>query len=86
MVESIKTGEPVGYKQGGIAKPKSEAEVRAEALAESLAKSEEENRTLRVRVAELEAKLAGAAVGMESISSPRKGLDEAKMLDGIVNH
>ena len=85
MAESVKTGEPVGYKQGGVAKPKSEAEVRAEALAESLAKSEEENKLLRGKVAELEAKLAGAAVSMETLSSPRKGLDDAKMLDGIVN-
>ena len=44
MAESVRTNEPLGYKQTGIAKPKTEAEIKCELLTEQLLKAEDENR------------------------------------------
>jgi predicted nuclease with TOPRIM domain len=79
----VTTNEAVGYRQTGIAKPKSEAEIRCEALSESLMKTEEENKALKQRLSELEAKLESFEVRGQN--SPRRGLTEAKLLDGVVN-
>lgn len=80
VLESIKTNEPVGYKQNGINKPKSEAETRVEQLSETLVKMEDENKTLKSKIDDLEQRLQ-----KYEMSSPRDRLEKAVILDRVVN-
>jgi hypothetical protein len=85
VLESIKTGEPLGYQQLGAAakRPKSEAEVRCEGLTQALQQATEENGRLANRVKELELRVQ--QLESEGASSLSKSLNGAKMMDAIVN-
>ena len=81
MVESIKTGEPKGYELLGGNKPVSEAELKAQRLAEKVVTLESENAALKKRVTELEA----ALVDLEKTSGVKSKLQSAIVTDSVVN-
>eukprot|EP01038_Epipyxis_sp_PR26KG_P007613 gene7613-10366_t len=84
VVESIKTGEPVGYQLVGNAKrPKTEAEIKCETLTNQLQQSNEENLVLKNRIKELE--LMVAQLEGNNGKKSRSSLNDAKLLDSIVN-
>ena len=84
VVESIKTGNPVGYDNAALSRPKTDAEVRCETLAAQLAQTQADNSALVERIQELEKKLVevGAEVPKSSL---RDKLHNTKVLDGAIN-
>jgi len=84
VVESIRTGVPVGYDHAALNRPKTDAEVRCDALALKLKQAEADNVVLMERVQELEKKLleVGAEVPKSSL---RERLSNTKVLDGAIN-
>jgi hypothetical protein len=89
VVESIVTGDPKGYASSGVAKPKTEAEVKNEQLTVALEVATEENAVLRQRVRELEltvTQLEGTATVNPPLSARiRAALESAKVTDSVVN-
>lgn len=87
VVESIKTGDPVGYKHTQASRPKSDVDVRCEQLQVALARSNDEKEQLKARVAELEARIAELEPNDAVLAKSRsnKHLDKAKIIDGFVN-
>lgn len=82
LIPSLHPGEPKGYEYASSARrPKSEAEVRCDQLTEALAKAQEENANLRAQIAALELRLAGA----EGNPKTRQSLQDAQMIDSLVN-
>ena len=84
VVESIKTGVPVGYDHAALSRPKTEAEVRCDALAVQLQQAQADNAVLLERVQELEKKIVelGAEVPKSAL---RDRLNNVKVLDGAIN-
>lgn len=84
VVESIKTGVPVGYEHSSMNRPKSDADVRCEALALQLQQAQSDNGVLLERIQELEKKLVevGAVVPQSTL---RDRLINTKVLDGVIN-
>ena len=81
VVESIKTGEPKGYEVLGADKPLTEAEIKAQRLAERVVTLEDENAQLKKRVQDLEA----ALVDLEKTSGVKSKLQSAIVTDSVVN-
>jgi len=81
VVESIKSGVPKGYEQSGAPKPKSDADALNEELTKKLAAAHSENTALKKTIQELELRLAQ----YEGDARPKSRLNDAKLVDSIVN-
>jgi hypothetical protein len=81
VVDSIKSGQPKGYGAAGASKPKTEADILNEELSKKLADAEAENAALKDKIRMLELRVAQ----LEGRPRSRQNLDEAKMVDMLVN-
>ena len=89
--ESISSGDPKGYDHvTGIDKPKSEVELKCEQLQGALGAALQENEILRLRVAELEARVSTleaekSALPEPPLSARRSALEAAIVTDAVIN-
>lgn len=83
VYESVKTGEAKGYDVSGVVKPKSDIEIKCDFLSNEVVKYKDENQILLQRIQELETKLL--QYESKEASKISKAIDNAKIIDGIVN-
>lgn len=81
VVDSIRSGQAKGYDVAGAAKPKSEADLLNDELQRKLADVTAENTALQDKVRMLELRISQ----LEGRPKSRQALDEAKMVDMLVN-
>jgi len=85
VAESVRSGVPVGYDHSSVSRPKSDAEIRCDALSVQLQQAQSDNAILVERIQELEKKLleVGAEVPKSSL---RDRISNIKLLDGVINN